>query len=109
MITRRKFLGNAGAIALGTAMLPSCKLPAGNVKNPGIQLYSFRNEMMADAVGTLKKIATLGFKQIEIARSSKGHYYGLQPKEMKKICNDLGMTLRSGHVSIDTNWKQTME
>lgn len=35
MITRRKFLGNAGAIALGTAMLQSCKLPAGNVKNPG--------------------------------------------------------------------------
>lgn len=109
MITRRRFLANTGALALGAAILPSYKLPLGNVKNPGIQLYSFRDEMMVDAVATLKKIAALGFKQIESASSSKGHYYGLKPKEIKKICNDLGMTLRSGHVGIDAKWQQTMD
>jgi sugar phosphate isomerase/epimerase len=109
MLTRRRFLFNTGALALGAAILPSYKVPFADVKNPGIQLYTFRNEMMADAVGTLKKIASLGFKQIESASSSKGHYYGLKPKEMKMICNDLGMTLRSGHVGIDAKWQQTMD
>jgi sugar phosphate isomerase/epimerase len=65
--------------------------------------------LAADVLGTLKKIAALGIKQIETARSNKGHYYGLTPKEMKQACKDLGMTLRSGHVHIDDKWKQTMD
>jgi sugar phosphate isomerase/epimerase len=65
--------------------------------------------MQADARGTLKKIAALGIKQIESARSEKGHYYGLSPIEMKQTCADLGMTLRSGHVHIDEKWNQTMD
>ena len=109
MQTRRQFLASTGTLAIGAAVLPSCKAASANVKNPGIQLYSFRDDMLKDAEGTLRKIAALGFKQIESASSSKGHYYGLKPKEIKNICTDLGMTLRSGHVGIDTKWQQTME
>ncbi len=64
--------------------------------------------MLADARGTLKKLADLGIKQIESARSAKGNYYGLSAKEMKQACKDLGMTLRSGHVAVDAKWQQTM-
>jgi len=109
MQTRRQFLASTGTLALGAAILPSYKVSSGNIQNPGIQLYSFRDDMLKDAVGTLRKIAGLGFKQIESASSSKGHYYGLKPKEIKNICSDLGMTLRSGHVGIDAKWQQTME
>ena len=109
MQTRRQFLASTGTLAIGAAVLPSCKAASANVKNPGIQLYSFRDDMLKDAEGTLRKIAALGFKQIESASSSKGHYYGLKPKEIKNICTDLGMTLRSGHVGIDAKWQQTME
>lgn len=77
-------------------------------QNMGLQLYTFRDAMMKDAVGTLKKIAGVGFKKIETARSDKGNYYGLTPKEMQKACKDLGMTLVSGHVHIDENWAKTM-
>jgi sugar phosphate isomerase/epimerase len=79
------------------------------VKNIGVQLYTFRKEMLADAKGTLQKIASLGIKQIESARSVKGHYYGLKPKEIRQICNDLGMTLRSGHVHVDLNFNKTID
>lgn len=72
-------------------------------------MYSFRNEMAKDAIGTLKQIAALGFKEIETARSQKGHYYGLAPAEMKSVCKDLNMTLKSGHVHLDDKWQQTME
>lgn len=97
-----------GTLALGSTLLPSFATPPKKVKNPGIQLYTFRKEMMADVTGTLKQMAALGIKQIESARSEKGHYYGLRSTEMKKICNDLGMTLRSGHVHLDDKWQQTM-
>ena len=105
MITRRRFLANTGILTAGAAILPSYVVPTAKVKNPGVQLYTFRDEMMADAVGTIKKISALGFKQIESASSPKGHYYGLKPKEIKRICNDLGMTLRSGNVGIDAKWQ----
>jgi len=108
MTTRRQFLMNAGTLALGSSLLPSFKVPFKKVKNVGIQLYTFRKEMTADATGTLKQLASLGIKQIESARSEKGNYYGLKPKEIQQVCNDLGMTLRSGHVHLDHQWQQTM-
>jgi sugar phosphate isomerase/epimerase len=111
MTSRREFLLKSGTAAVGALVLPSFSIMAGTsvTENWGIQLYTFRKAMANDAVGTLKTIAKLGFKQIESAKSGKGHYYGLAPGEMKKVCKDLGMTLRSGHVAIDDNWQQTLE
>lgn len=109
MKTRRDFLKETSAIAMGSLLLPSLAGIPEKVTNVGIQLYTFRKEMAADAVGTLRQLAALGIKQVESARSEKGNYYGLKPKEIKRLCNDLGMTLRSGHVQIDEKWKQTMD
>ena len=96
------------AIALGTALLPSFAFDTVNLNNSGIQLYTVRKEMLQDAIGTMKQVAALGFKQIESARSDKGNYYGLKPSEIKQLCKDLDLTLRSGHVHIDDQWQQTM-
>ena len=109
MQTRRNFLKNSGTIAAGAMLFPSFTAPFKKAKNIGIQLYTFRNEMMADAAGTLKQLAALGIKQIESAGSNKGYYYGLKPQEMKNICSDLGMKLSSGHIHLDNKWQQTME
>ena len=108
MKTRREFLISSGTIALGSTLLSSFANPPKKVRNVGIQLYTFRKEMMVDAIGTLKQMAALGIKEIESARSTKGLYYGLKPKEMKQVCNDLGMNLRSGHVHLDNQWQQTI-
>lgn len=109
MKTRREFLKDSGSIALASLLLPSLSdVYNKKVSNVGVQLYTFRKEMLADAKGTLEKIAALGIKQIESAGSEKGHYYGLSPKEMKQACKSLGMTLRSGHVHLDDKWEATM-
>ncbi len=106
---RRDFIIRSNAM-LATALLAPTdlflKVPVANI---GVQLYSFREEMMKDASGTLRVIADLGFKQVESARSSKGLYYGLSPAEMKKTCADLGLAIRSGHVHLDENWEKTLE
>ena len=107
--TRKDFIRNAAALTAGAAFIPGF-LTAAPVQNVGIQLYSVRNDMLADAPGTLKKLAAIGFKNLESAGSEKGSYYGLQPKEFKKIASDLGMKLLSGHVHIDPkNWQKTVD
>ena len=107
MKTRRDFLKTSGALTIGSLLWKNMPAPE-KFKNVGIQLYTFRKEMSADALGTLKQIASLGIKQIESARSEKGNYYGLTSKEMKKVCGGLGMTLRSGHVHVDNKFQQTI-
>ncbi len=107
--TRKNFLKSAAIFTAGASFIPDF-LAAAPVQNVGIQLYSVRKDMLADAAGTLKKLATIGYKNLESAGSEKGSYYGLQPKEFKKIASDLGMKLLSGHVHIDPkNWQKTVD
>lgn len=109
MENRRDFLKNMGVLAAGSMLLPSLATAGPKkIKTIGIQLYTFRKEMMADAKGTLKIIADLGITQIESAASNLGLFYGLTPVEMQKTCKDLGMTLRSAHCSIDSKWENTV-
>src|SRR6187549_3323920 len=111
MRSRRDFLKTSGSLAFGAVVLPGFAdaTPTYPVKEVGVQLYSVRKEMLADNIGTLKKLAALGYNQIESAGSEKGSYYGLKPAEIKKVISNLGMTLRSGHVHYDDKWQQTID
>ncbi|WP_373516533.1 sugar phosphate isomerase/epimerase family protein [Pricia sp.] len=109
MKTRRTFLRQSGALSIGTMLLPTLSFAVNSDQKFGVQLYSFRDAMAKDAKGTLRKIADIGFKEIESARSDKGLYYGLSPKEMKSTCKELGMKLTSGHVALDDDFPNTME
>lgn len=111
MKTRRDFIKQTSfltaASLLGSNIL---KAAPNSVKSDvGIQLYSVRNEMLADAKGTLIKLGKIGYKEIESARSDKGNYYGLAPKEIKTICNDNGMKLRSGHIHVDNDFQKSID
>ena len=116
---RRNFLKTSSFLAAGSLFLPELarslspltrsSSPSTHVKDIGIQLYTVRTEMQADAAGTLKKLAAIGFKELESARSDKGNYYGLAPKEIKKIAGDLGMKIRSGHIHVDNDWQKSIE
>ncbi|MGV8880397.1 MAG: TIM barrel protein [Sphingobacteriaceae bacterium] len=106
--TRRQFLKVSGGLAAG-CMLSPYLASAEKAGDAGIQLYSVRENMLADAAGTLKQLAKMGYKELESARSDKGNYYGLHAKDVYKITEDLGMTMRSGHVGIDKNWQKSIE
>jgi sugar phosphate isomerase/epimerase len=112
MKSRRSFIKETAFAGAGAFILPGFINVKGNepkLKKVGVQLYSVRNEMMTDAVGTLKKLGQIGYQEIESAQSEKGNYYGLEPKEIKKILKDQGMTLRSGHTHIDKNWQKSID
>lgn len=108
MHSRRDFLKRWGLLGLGSlgAVQACSSLQPARI---GVQLYSVRDEMLADAAGTLGKLARIGYTELESARSPKGFYYGLLPKEIRSICDDLGITLRSGHVALDDTWQRAMD
>jgi sugar phosphate isomerase/epimerase len=106
MPSRRAFIKTSGTFAAGAFMLPA---ELKKTRNVGVQLYSVRKEMLADAKGTLQKLAKIGYKELESAKSNKGNFYGLAPKEIRKIASDLGMTVRSGHVGIDKDWLKSVD
>jgi len=101
MYNRRKFLQSSGALALGALVL-SDKAAAGFFnKKPhavGLQLFTFFNVIDDDVQGTLKKIAGIGYKEIESAFSKKGGYYGMKPKEFAEYVKSIGMSWKSHHV-----------
>jgi sugar phosphate isomerase/epimerase len=120
--SRRKFI-KRGTLAIASASLFSNSVFAFKKGNEivGLQLYSVRDEMGADALGTLKKLAAAGFKHVEHAGYADRKFYNYPPAEFKKILDDLGMKMPSGHTVFraehwDTAandftdvWKQTVE
>ena len=98
---RKEFIKNTATILTGSMLLRNNKLDF--FSNPkdhavGLQLFTFFNEIDNDVEGTLKKIAAVGYKEIESAFSKKGGYYGMKPKEFAKFLNDIGMSWKSHHV-----------
>lgn len=64
----------------------------------GLQLFTLFNTIDDDVQGSLKKVADIGYKEIESAFSKKGGYYGMKPKEFAALCNSLGLSWQSHHV-----------
>jgi sugar phosphate isomerase/epimerase len=64
----------------------------------GLQLYTLFNVIDDDVLGTLKKVAAIGYKEIESAFSKKGGYYGMKPREFRKTLKESGLSWKSHHV-----------
>ena len=87
--SRRTFVKSGAMIALGTALIPrSVFAAAGQNIVVGLQLYSVRDDMKTDPLGTLKKLAAMGYKVVEHAGYSDRKFYGYTPAEFKKILID---------------------
>jgi sugar phosphate isomerase/epimerase len=106
MINRRKFMQASGVLALGSVI--SVKSGFGNAKSPvrviaprhaGLQLYTVTSVIEADLDGTLKKIAEIGYKELESATSRKGGFYGLTAKEFAAKVKGYGLSWKAHHTT----------
>lgn len=103
MLNRRTFLRQAACTALGSAggalALNGMKLmgaaAATKLNKIGVQLYTVRNEMAKDFDGSLRKIAEIGYKQVEFAG-----YYNRTPQQVKTLLGQLGLESPSVHVPL---------
>jgi sugar phosphate isomerase/epimerase len=86
---------------MSTAMitLPGfAKLPPANYKM-GLQLFTVREPLAKDVVGTVKKISSIGYQDCETYGFDPDQvkYYGLKASTFKQLLGDNEMITTSGH------------
>ena len=125
---RRDFIRNSGALVAGSFLFK--KLSAYPVFSPafypdrvGIQLFSIPKIVEKDFAGTMKMLATIGYKEIEfygpysfsasedaerwkavtpsLGFSGSG-FFGLTVQQVKKILDDNGLSTPSMHTGLIT-------
>ena len=123
MKSRRKFLKQTSLAIAGTALVSNKIFSITNASKDvlGIQLYSVRDDMKTDPSGTLKKLADIGYRNVEHANYVSGKFYGYTPEDFKKVLSDLNLNMVSGHCGLNAKhwddakndftdvWKQTVE
>lgn len=67
----------------------------------GIQLYTVRDGMQANVEESLKKVADIGYKHLELAGYDNGKFYGYEPPVFKEMVEDLGMTVIASHTGVE--------
>lgn len=107
--SRRNFLKTSALALAGTALLPDPLLAVWKRKEiMGIQLYSVRDDMRKDPLGTLKQLAAMGYRYVEHANYADRKFYGYKPLEFKKVLRGLGMKMRSGHTVLGAqHWDES--
>ena len=102
MENRRTFIKKSGTFALGSIVIPYIMpITTEETKEIGLQIYSVRNELKEDLEGTLKQIAKIGYKWLELANYNDGKFYDKSPGEFKKLIDDLGMKIISSHTGVE--------
>jgi len=61
----------------------------------GLQLYSLRDMTEHDFLGTIRKVADLGYQAVEFAG-----YFGTPAKELRALLDELGLKAPSAHVGL---------
>jgi len=86
------------AIVLGVFLLNALAVAqAGSFKaDPGLQLYSLRDDFKKDVPGTLKKVQGFGIRQVELAGT-----YDLAPEKFKALLAAHGLQAVSSHFAYD--------
>lgn len=98
---RRTFLHGLGA-TLALRALPSSALrlsPGTHLDRLGIQLYTLRDAAAANLEGTLRDIAAVGFREVELLDSMKN--FGMSAAALRKLLDQVGLRAPSTHISTD--------
>lgn len=95
-LNRRAFLKQAGVGLGALALSGRNRLAADPYGIPvGLQLYTVRDHLEKDLVGTFKRVAEIGYKVVEIGGTFD--FYGKKPADLKRMLNDAGLTPLSTH------------
>jgi sugar phosphate isomerase/epimerase len=105
---RRQFI-QTSAVAAAAFALPSFAFGESKRKI-GLQLYSLRDVIFKDVKGTLEKVASFGYTELEHFGYKDGKLFGLPIGEIGKMTADLGMRITSGHYQTShfEQWEQAV-
>ena len=98
MIGRRQWM--AGGAALATTFAAGPLMAKGLKAKPiGIQLYTVRELFANDPMGTLEKVAAIGYREVEYGG---GGYDKMDHAALRKTMDRLGLTSPSIHVGYES-------
>jgi sugar phosphate isomerase/epimerase len=97
-MNRRTFLETAATVTAATLLTSRLGWAAGDRKidKVGLQLYTVRDLMKSDFDGTIAKVASIGYKEVEFAG-----YFGRTGEQVRAACEKNGLTPVSTHVQYD--------
>ncbi len=99
-IDRRNFIQQMSILSAASLIpLNACTMTTSKNFTIGLQLFTIRDAMGKDALGSLKKVKAMGYQDLEIYGydNAKNMYYGYKADDFKKILDDIGLTTTSGH------------
>lgn len=112
MLNRRELLKQMAWVTAGSFFMnDALALHDAKNKKVGVQLYTLRDAISKDAKGSLKRVAELGFGEVENFGYS-GKFFGMDAITYKSLLGDLGMTAPSGHYmygNILKGWEKAVE
>ena len=99
-MNRRLFLnrllcGTIGGLALTKSNVIASSSMKKRLSKIGVQLYMVRRELEKDFEGTLARVSSLGYREVEFAG-----YFNHQPKEVKTLLDRHRLTSPAGHVQL---------
>ncbi|SNR46603.1 Sugar phosphate isomerase/epimerase [Maribacter sedimenticola] len=99
--SRRTFLKKTGVLSV-SSMLPLSVLPLDYKYKMGLQLFTIRDAMANDPIGSITYARGLGYEDGEIYGydGENDSYYGIPSKEFKRQLDDLEFTISSGHYNF---------
>lgn len=94
--------------AAAIAIVPSLACSGrNNERVVALQLYSVRDAMKNDPRGTLEGLTEMGYTHVEHANYVDHKFYGWTAEEFKKVLDDLGLKMPSGHTVLNKNhWNE---
>jgi sugar phosphate isomerase/epimerase len=102
-MNRRTFLSALGLAAaaphLACAPRVASMTTPRRLRRVGIQLYTLRDDARQNLEGTLRNIAQIGYKDVELLSSMNN--FGMPPAQLRALLDSLGMRAPSTHVGGD--------
>ena len=108
-LSRRKFLKTGGSSLVSAALLSQLPLGLTGCQNTmiklsfGFQIWTIKDELIADFPGTLKIMADQGYREVEMC-SPLGYgfdsLHAIKGPDMRKIIEDAGLICTSSHYNL---------
>jgi len=114
-MNRRQFLSKSAILLAAGSIVSQCQFAGTTVKlnkgRIGIQLYSIKDELPKDFIGSLKKLSDMGYSSVETWGLKDGKFFDHSMEEFSKLLKDMGMTISGTHagsriLTEDTNAKE---
>jgi sugar phosphate isomerase/epimerase len=101
-VTRRSFLKTAALAAAASAISPGSVYADESALQIGLQLFSVREALAKDYPGTLKRVAAIGYREVEAAG-----FYNHSAADVKHMMADAGLRCLSAHYPLADLLKST--